>query len=272
MPIIVKFKTTRANEATIKYFLIQIPPGLIFLGGVIRPVSVQPIIFLTLLLKLGAFPFFIWPPHIFSGISFPIIFLLSTFQKIPPLLTLAFLNFPSTSVVIFTVLIGAIGGLFITNIKKILAFSSISHTGWLIAIAFFPKILGVYIFLYGGLLGTLLNQLTLAQIKRVSQVPKTLSTTSTFTLWVLIISLAGLPPLAGFSLKWLRLSILATQIGIILLPLRAIFAISLYFYLQIIISRAIFTNSPRLRPSPPPIFPLFFNIIFFPFFLLIAFN
>lgn len=272
MPIITQYKLTRLNEAALKYFLIQIPAGLLFLGGRLTMLERETLFFLALLIKLGAFPFFAWMPHIFSGISFSHIFLLSTLQKIPPLVTLASFNFFVSAVSLLTISVGAFGGLFLTNIKKMLAYSSISHTGWMLRISAYFYMWVSYLIFYSFLLFFLFKQLTSAQIKSISQVSTLASSGESMRFWVLILSLAGLPPLLGFTLKWISLGVLFHLWGLLILPVVVLFRLSLYFYAQIIISNTILINSPKSLSTLSPLFLIFLNVRITPLFFLILFN
>lgn len=253
LPILCGSKAPSANESALKYFLIQTIAGLIFLGGLFR--SITSVAIVALLLKLGAFPFYLWVPHIFCGLSFNQIILLSTIQKIPPFVALIHLNTPILiGVIIGSIFLGSIGGIFLANIKKILAYSSIRHTGWIISlISYFygwRRYLGIYTFISIILL-LFIHQ---SQLKSITQISTFSSPLLTLTLWVLIISLAGFPPLLGFSLKWIRLRILTPMWGRLLIFLVLRFSLRLFFYLNIFIKSTFLIN--KNKPSTKSIIPL----------------
>ena len=63
-------KDSLSNEATTKYFIIQVLSALLFLVSTTGcVVKIELGFTLSLLLKLGAFPFFMWVPQAYSGFS-----------------------------------------------------------------------------------------------------------------------------------------------------------------------------------------------------------
>nr|WIF20217.1 NADH dehydrogenase subunit 2 [Troglodytes musculus] len=233
LPLISKSHHPRAIEAATKYFLVQAAASTLVLFSsmtnawhtgqwditqLTNPTS-SLILTTALAMKLGLVPFHFWFPEVLQGSSLPVGLLLSTAMKFPPI-TLLYMTSPSlnpTLLVTMALLSTALGGwmgLNQTQTRKILAFSSISHLGWVaIIISYNPKLTLLNFYLYA--LMTAAVFLTLNSTKALNL--STLMTSWTKTpalnamLMLTLLSLAGLPPLTGFLPKWLIIQELTKQ-------------------------------------------------------------
>nr|WPF71067.1 NADH dehydrogenase subunit 2 [Ficedula hyperythra jugosae] len=256
LPLISKTHHPRAIEAATKYFLVQAAASALILFSSMTnawqtgqwditqltyPTSCL-ILTAAIAMKLGLAPFHFWFPEVLQGTSLITGLLLSTAMKFPPM-TLFFMTSQSlnpTLLTIMALLSAALGGwmgLNQTQTRKILAFSSISHLGWMaIVIVYCPKLALLNFYLYA--LMTTAVFLTLNSINTLNL--STLMTTWTktpalsATLMLTLLSLAGLPPLTGFLPKWLIIEELTKQ-GVA--PAATIIALlsllSLFFYLRL---------------------------------------
>nr|ANA77565.1 NADH dehydrogenase subunit 2 [Bleda syndactylus]ANA77566.1 NADH dehydrogenase subunit 2 [Bleda syndactylus]ANA77567.1 NADH dehydrogenase subunit 2 [Bleda syndactylus]ANA77568.1 NADH dehydrogenase subunit 2 [Bleda syndactylus] len=256
LPLISKSHHPRSIEAATKYFLTQAAASALLLfssmtnawhtgqwdiAQLTHPVSCL-ILTSAIAMKLGLVPFHFWFPEVLQGAPLTTGLLLSTVMKLPPI-ALLFMTSHSlnptvlTCMAILSTALGGWMGLNQTQIRKILAFSSISHLGWMaIIISYSPKLTLLNFYIY--LLMTTAAFLTLNTIKTL-KLP-TLMTTWTKTpplsamLFLTLLSLAGLPPLTGFLPKWLIIQELTKQsmapaaITISLLSL-----LGLFFYLRL---------------------------------------
>nr|AHG31079.1 NADH dehydrogenase subunit 2 [Pachycephala fulvotincta javana] len=233
LPMISKSHHPRAIEAATKYFLVQATASALVLFSsttnawytgqwditqLTHPTSCL-ILTMAISMKLGLVPFHFWFPEVLQGSSLITGLLLSTAMKFPPI-TLLFMTSQSlnptllTTMAIISTALGGWMGLNQTQIRKIMAFSSISHLGWMtIIIVYNPKLTMLNFYLY--VLMTTAVFLTFNSMK-VLKLP-TLMTAWTKTpslsaiLLLTLMSLAGLPPLTGFLPKWLIIQELTKQ-------------------------------------------------------------
>nr|ADW94698.1 NADH dehydrogenase subunit 2 [Zentrygon goldmani] len=256
IPLISKSHHPRAIEATIKYFLVQATASTLLLFSsmsnawatgqwditqLTHPTSCL-LLTIAIAMKLGLAPFHFWFPEVLQGSPMTTALLLSTVMKLPPT-TILFLTSHSlnptllTTLAIISTALGGWMGLNQTQIRKILAFSSISHMGWMtIVIIYNPNLTLMTFYLY--ILMTTTVFLTF-------NTTKTLKLTTVMTSWtkapmlnatlmLTLLSLAGLPPLTGFLPKWLIIQELTKQGMTMAATIMAILSLlGLFFYLRL---------------------------------------
>nr|ACO89572.1 NADH dehydrogenase subunit 2 [Eupsittula nana]ACO89573.1 NADH dehydrogenase subunit 2 [Eupsittula nana]ACO89574.1 NADH dehydrogenase subunit 2 [Eupsittula nana] len=268
IPLISKSHHPRAIEASTKYFLVQAAASalLLFSGMTnawytgqwdITQLSHPPSCLLltaAIAIKLGLTPFHFWFPEVLQGSSFTTALLLSTVMKLPPitilLITSHSLNLTLLTLMsIMSIALGGWMGLNQTQTRKIMAFSSISHIGWMtIIIIHNPKLTLLTFYIY--ILMTISIFLTMHTTNTLNLPTLMTSWTKTpmmsTTLMLTLLSLAGLPPLTGFLPKWLiiqeliKQELTTTATAISLLSL-----LSLFFYL-----RLTYCSTITLPPNP----------------------
>nr|AQX33211.1 dehydrogenase subunit 2 [Ducula pinon] len=256
IPLISKSHHPRAIEATIKYFLVQATASALLLFSstsnawatgqwditqLTHPTSCL-LLTTAIAMKLGLVPFHFWFPEVLQGSSMTTALLLSTVLKFPPI-TILFLTSHSlnpTLLAVMAIISAALGGwmgLNQTQIRKILAFSSISHMGWMtIIIIYNPNLTLLTFYLYTLMTATVF--LTLNTTKVLKLTTMMISWTKTpmlnATLMLALLSLAGLPPLTGFLPKWLIIQELTKQEMTLAATIMAMLSLlGLFFYLRL---------------------------------------
>ena len=257
------------NESAIKYFLIQVISGLLYLESIVSSLNLEWLLVIAILLKLGLAPFHFWVPHVFVGLAYPMLGVVSTLIKIPGLLLIQHRSNPLVWFsVLLSILVGRLGGVFLRNFKKILAYSRIRHGGWLLAIRANPLGWFYYLVIYRLVLFIFLDITNKIYIKGVAQTPK-LGRVEIQIRWVVLtLSLAGLPPLLGFSAKWLVLTGLVGVNGWVVIILAVLFSFSLFYYTQIFILALLTGAKPsKQKESFSSWIKIFISFILTPFIL-----
>nr|ABG56763.1 NADH dehydrogenase subunit 2 [Odorrana cf. chloronota FMNH 265934] len=255
LPLMTKTPHPRAIEAATKYFLTQAAASALMLfsclinalqtgeWGINSPANlmINPLS-IALMMKLGLAPLHFWLPEVLQGISLSTGLILSTWQKIPPMILLfqVSCNINLNLVVILSlasILIGGWGGIGQTQLRKIMAFSSIGHLGWIILILKFNPQLSLFSFtLYIIMTTAMFLSLIALSSTKMSQVSTswTKNPALTTTTMLILLSLAGLPPLTGFLPKMLIILELAKQNMVILATLAMLASLlALFFYLRL---------------------------------------
>nr|AAQ09178.1 NADH dehydrogenase subunit 2 [Phrynosoma solare]ABD49454.1 NADH dehydrogenase subunit 2 [Phrynosoma solare] len=262
IPMISKQHHPRATEAATKYFLTQAAASAMILfasttntwqtgtwdiTNMINPTA-NMLLTMALAMKLGLAPMHFWLPEVLQGSTIKTALIITTWQKLAPM-TLIFmtLNNLSTTALLtmamISALLGGWGGLNQTQTRKIMAYSSIAHLGWMAAITtIMPNILILNLMLYLLMTTSMFFVLILLNSKNIKDLAtsSTTSPTTTTIAMLTLLSLGGLPPLTGFMPKWLILEELTTQN---MTPTATILALSallsLFFYLRLSYSSTI---------------------------------
>nr|ABA41207.1 NADH dehydrogenase subunit 2 [Stenocercus puyango] len=269
VPIISKQHHPRATEAATKYFLTQAAASALILFSsmmnawqsgmwdITQPTNQTSSILLTvaIAMKLGLAPSHFWLPEVLQGTTMTTALIISTWQKLAPmtLMCLTMNNLSSTTLILMGTLstcLGGWGGINQTQTRKIMAYSSIAHLGWMATIStMMTNLMLLNLAIYMLMTTSMFTMLILTKSKTIQNMTTTwaLSPTLTVTALLTLLSLAGLPPLSGFMPKWLIINELINQNLIITTSVMTMSTLlSLFFYL-----RLTYTTSLTLAPSTP---------------------
>nr|ABB71117.1 NADH dehydrogenase subunit 2 [Leucopeza semperi]ADL62222.1 NADH dehydrogenase subunit 2 [Leucopeza semperi] len=256
LPLISKSHHPRAIEAATKYFLTQAAASTLVLFSsmtnawwtgqwditqLTHPAS-SLILTSAIAMKLGLVPFHFWFPEVLQGSPLTTGLLLSTIMKLPPI-TLLYMTSPSLNPTLLTILailstaLGGWMGLNQTQIRKILAFSSISHLGWMAVIIIYnPKLTLLNFYLYAMMTTTIFLTLNTIKVLKLSTLMTAWTKIPSLNAMLLLtlLSLAGLPPMTGFLPKWLIIQELTKQDMAPAATLISLLSLlSLFFYLRL---------------------------------------
>nr|BDQ43784.1 NADH dehydrogenase subunit 2 [Amynthas sp. CS029] len=264
IPILMSSKSNKETEGSIKYFLAQALGSALLLTSSIMmwsPYSILPsmmptILMASILLKLGSAPCHFWYPSVMSSISWISCTLLSSWQKLAPLAILVFFTSQMSKSIIplmagLNALLGGIMGMNQTQLRTIMAYSSIGHLGWMMSFMLLdkPMMSMMYFTIYCSLivpLFLLFNMMNLMTLKQLSKVTTT-SMATQLAISIMLISLAGLPPLTGFMPKMLAIMMLITYSTPLVTILILGSLMNLFFYLNIIINMMMLNQDTNLN-------------------------
>jgi len=278
-------RVLQSNEAALKYVILGAVSSGIFLYGLsliygltgttqlgqmatVLSTSTTPdlmivlaIIFMVvgLAFKVGAVPMHMWVPDVYEGAPTPITAFLSVGSKAAAfaILLRIFLEAMTplaeiwTDIVILiavaTMALGSFVALVQTNIKRMLAYSSIAHAGFALlgfiagsesGIASVMLYLLIYTFMNFGLFAVVI--LMQKEGAGRDQIDSYTGLATVHPRWALLtliflFSLAGIPPTAGFFAKFYILLALIEQ-GYVILAVIAVLlsAVAAYFYIRIV--------------------------------------
>jgi NADH-quinone oxidoreductase subunit N len=224
-----------------------------FYGGIL-------LLLVGLAFKISAVPFHFWGPDVYEGSPTPITALMATVVKIGAFA--AFFRifafcFPSVQgswllvlqvMTVLTLIVPNVTAVYQSNVKRMLAYSSVGHVGYLL-LAFIAGMEAssgpVYFYLVSYAVGSLLSFSILIILERGGESLQIESFNGLFKrspllavgMTMALLSLAGIPPLAGFFGKYMAFA-LAIQNGYIGLVILAVVTslIGVYYYFRVIIA------------------------------------
>jgi NADH-quinone oxidoreductase subunit N len=225
--------------------------------------------------KISAVPFHMWTPDVYEGAPTPVT---AFFAAAPKLAAMAltvrtlFAAFPSvtpewqqivTFLAIASMALGSFAAIGQRNIKRLMAYSSIGHMGYALvglAAGTAEGVQGVIVYLAIYLAMTLGTFACILAMRRKGHMVEDidqlsgLSSTSpmmAFLLAMLLFSLAGIPPLAGFFAKF-YVFLAAIHAGLYALAVTGVLlsVVGAYYYLRIV--KIVYFDAPAERFEPMP--------------------
>nr|YP_001023764.1 NADH dehydrogenase subunit 2 [Phacochoerus africanus]ABD49694.1 NADH dehydrogenase subunit 2 [Phacochoerus africanus] len=273
-PVLMKNFNPRAMEAATKYFLTQATASMMLMMAIIinllysgqwtitkmfNPTAMM-IMTMALAMKLGLSPFHFWVPEVTQGISLQAGLLLLTWQKLAPLSVLCQISQSINpnlmlTMAMLSILVGGWGGLNQTQLRKIMAYSSIAHMGWMTAVLPYNTTMTIlnlliYITMTLAMFMLLIHNSTTTILSLSHTWNKTPIITS--LMMMTLLSMGGLPPLSGFMPKWMIIQEMTKNESIIMPTLMAMTALlNLYFYMRLAYSSSLTmfpsTNNMKMK-------------------------
>ena len=208
--------------------------------------------------KVSAVPFHMWTPDVYEGSPTPITAFFSASPKIAAMalfvrtmiVPFAHAELQWSQIVVFisilSMVLGAVAAIGQTNIKRLMAYSSIGHMGYaLIGLAAGTQagVQGVLIYLAIYLFTNVGIFVCILAMRRGDKMVENISDLAglaqtrprlAFAFSMLMVSLAGIPPLAGFWAKW-YVFLAAIQAGLYPLAVIGVIAsvVGAYYYFRI---------------------------------------
>nr|YP_010954745.1 NADH dehydrogenase subunit 2 [Dorcus tityus]WMW30130.1 NADH dehydrogenase subunit 2 [Dorcus tityus] len=254
IPLISTSKNMYSSESALKYFISQALASTILLMSIIifssqaltlMESSMQSELMFdtSLLLKMGAAPLHFWFPEVMEGLNWLNSMILLTWQKIAPMMLLSYSSKPLillTTVVISCMLVSGIMGQNHLSLRKIMAYSSINHIGWMIAATLFFEIIWmIYFVIYSIITLNIIIMFKKLNLFFMKQLMLSMNYQPMLKIFFILnfLSLGGLPPFLGFFPKWLTIQVMINEnfISLALIMIVATLA-TLYFYMQMTFS------------------------------------
>ncbi len=232
-------------------------------------------LFVGFCFKISAVPFHMWTPDVYEGAPTPVTAFFAAAPKVAAIAVFvraAMAAFPGIGhewqqIVVFvsiaSMALGAFAAIGQRNIKRLMAYSSIGHMGYALvglAAGTSEGVQGVLIYMAIYVAMTLGTFAVILSMRRDGQWIETISDlaglsrtqpTMAFFLGVLLFSLAGIPPLAGFFAKF-YVFLAAIKAGLYLLAVIGVLTsvIGAYYYLAIV--KTMYFDEPAKRFEPMP--------------------
>nr|ALO76274.1 NADH deshydrogenase subunit 2 [Leucocelis sp. LEU01] len=261
IPLMSSTKNMMTSEATLKYFITQAMASTMLLFAIIMSsmyfsynlnfnMYFSLIFNTSLMTKMGAAPFHFWFPEVMEGLNWLNSLIMLTWQKIAPMILIMYSNMATTYfiiIIIMSMMISGIMGMNQTSLRKILAYSSINHIGWMMsAIMLSPTIWTYYFLIYCIITTNIILIFYSLNIFYVNQLYISLNQNpmTKFFFMMNFLSLGGLPPFLGFMPKWLLInSLIQTKFYFLTFLMTVMTLITLYFYMRITFATILLSKS-----------------------------
>nr|YP_008593288.1 NADH dehydrogenase subunit 2 [Nipponoluciola cruciata]BAN82541.1 NADH dehydrogenase subunit 2 [Nipponoluciola cruciata]BDE56946.1 NADH dehydrogenase subunit 2 [Nipponoluciola cruciata] len=247
---IIQNKNMLSSESSIKYFITQALASTIILMSIIIMMwkynfhssmnnsSILMVMNSGLLLKMGMAPLHFWFPEVLEGLNWNNCMLMLTWQKITPMILLMynteFTLFYST-IIISGMIISSIMSMNQISIRKLMAFSSINHMGWMMAGMITEKTVWMLYFTIYSLI-TVNIAFMMKNIYYLNQLFPKLNTSPSMKMFFMLnfLSLSGIPPFLGFLPKWMVIQTMVEKNMFTLSIIMIVFTlIMIYVYMRI---------------------------------------
>nr|YP_009440575.1 NADH dehydrogenase subunit 2 [Erpobdella japonica]ATG87475.1 NADH dehydrogenase subunit 2 [Erpobdella japonica] len=251
IPIMMSTKNNLECEASIKYFINQAFASciMIIMSFMLCKMSMfyfaaMPLLVVSMMLKLGSSPCYMWFPSVMKALPWIQSMVLATWQKIAPMMILLFnikpLYFMMMIISMMNIFIGGCTSHKQVNIQSLLAYSSIAHMGWMFSVLTqaISMVSIIYFIIYLMILLPVfimmmsINMKNLKMLMTLHMMPVNIQ----LSLMLMLLSLAGLPPLSGFLPKLMILFTMSDYSLTITLMMVIFSFMSLYFYLNLAFS------------------------------------
>ncbi|WP_171175989.1 NADH-quinone oxidoreductase subunit N [Ruegeria sp. HKCCD8929] len=225
-----------------------------------------------LVFKIGAVPFHMWVPDIYEGAPTPITAFMSVGPKaagfavilrvfLNPLVAVSEVGLVVAVIAVVTIALGSFVALVQDNIKRLLAYSSIAHSGFALlgivaggpdGIASVMLYLLIYTFMNIGIFAAIVvmrsERVQGEAIEDFSGLARSHRALGLLML-LFLFALAGIPPTAGFFAKFYILVALIDQ-GMVAIPVIAVLlsVVAAYFYIRIVM--VIYMREPVAGTAP----------------------
>lgn len=225
--------------------------------------------------KISAVPFHMWTPDVYEGAPTPIAAFFAAAPKVAAMamfIRAVISGFPGATaewqqIIVFisiaSMVLGAFAAIGQTNIKRLMAYSSIGHMGFALvglAAGSASGVKGVIIYMTIYMAMTLGTFACILAMRRDDQPVETIddlaglartNKTMAVLFAALLFSLAGIPPLAGFFAKF-YVFLAAIEAGLFALAVIGVLAsvVGAYYYLRII--KIMFFDEPTASFDPMP--------------------
>ncbi len=232
--------------------------------------------------KMSTVPFHMWTPDVYEGAPTPVTAFFASAAKIAAIaitIRIVMTAFPAISgqwqqiiafLSIASMLLGGFAAIGQTNIKRLMAYSSIGHMGFaLVGLAAGTQegVQGVLIYMaiylvmtlgtFAAILSMTINGQAVEKISDLSGLSKT-NPTMAFFLMMMMFSLAGIPPLAGFFAKF-YVFLAAIKVGLTGLSIIGMLAstVAAFYYIRIVKVMYFDAPGPAFDKAPLMIRALF---------------
>nr|YP_009559295.1 NADH dehydrogenase subunit 2 [Euphausia superba]AOW68997.1 NADH dehydrogenase subunit 2 [Euphausia superba]BAD16760.1 NADH dehydrogenase subunit 2 [Euphausia superba] len=255
IPLIFMKDNQYSSEAALKYFLIQaLGSTVLLISAVMIMMKMQVFsapLSAALLLKAGSAPFHFWFPPTLEGMMWPQALVLMTIQKITPMSLLSYYIEDQMMLIsvaaMMSAVVGALGGLNQTLLRKLLGYSSINHMAWMMSALLMSESMWLlYFAVYSVMSFSVVMLFHFTQTFHFNHLLNHIPPGSAvkMVMFMSLLSLGGLPPFTGFVPKWIVIQQLCWSSNFLMLTiLLGSSLFTLFYYLRVTLSSLVLSSA-----------------------------
>nr|UPI55286.1 NADH dehydrogenase subunit 2 [Mezira sp.] len=243
---ILKMNNKESSNNMMIYFLSQSMGSMLFLYTLLatwltpsnHEQLMMSMIMVSMMIKLGMPPAHTWMIMMLNNMDWMNCLLLMTVQKLAPMTVMySMTNMVNETFIIVTIatIIGTIGGINQTSLRKMMGYSSISHTGWMVMLTTHNTLWMSYFTIYTMIVFMICFMLNNESIFFLNQL-NMMKLNNKISFSINMISMSGLPPMMGFVPKWIAIQYLInSNMTVIAFIMVMTSLLSLYFYMTMVL-------------------------------------
>nr|QOX09877.1 NADH dehydrogenase subunit 2 [Limassolla sp. XZ-2020] len=216
IPLMVSKKIISA-ESSIKYFIVQsVSSSLLMLGMLIMIMkggyNYDYMVKSSLLMKMGVAPFHNWILTVIEGLNPLMMLIMLTINKLAPITILSYMMNSMIMLICLNMIIASTMSINQNSIKKLLTYSSIFNLALILMIIKMNLMWLLYLLVYSILLfmmTVLMKNLKIMYINQIIIVDNKML--NKMLIWTIMLSMGGMPPLVGFSIKYMVLQFMVSM-------------------------------------------------------------
>nr|UEK75916.1 NADH dehydrogenase subunit 2 [Meranoplus bicolor] len=229
------------------YFMIQMLASMLLIFSIILNNTIfnnyilNLILIISMMIKISIPPFHLWLPIISKSLTWSLLIILLTIQKIIPfyILSMVHINmFIFISIMTLCSILPPMSMMNLTNFKMLLSYSSINQSGWMIFLIKNKMLIWLSYFLFYSLI--LMSLIFLIYTFKITFNSNNIYDNKNFNMMFIffMFSMAGLPPFSFFFMKWYSIFLFINSMNMITIMIMLMLSslIMLYIYTNMMIS------------------------------------
>nr|UGN61355.1 NADH dehydrogenase subunit 2 [Typhlocybinae gen. 1 sp. 1 BY-2021a] len=225
-------KLVISSESSMKYFIVQSISSLMLMLSMLIMVmkgdyNYNYVFAASLLMKMGVAPFHNWVLTVLEGLDHYMVIIMLTINKITPLTLMMYTKNNLMLIICLTMIIGSMMSLNQNSIKKLIGYSSIFNMGLVLSILNINLMWIMFMTLYSILIFMIIKTTLMMKTSFINQMIFSDKVVNKLSIWMILLSMGGLPPMMGFTLKYITISYM--------IEMKFIFMITLMVMLSLIV-------------------------------------
>uniref|UniRef100_UPI0030030649 NADH dehydrogenase subunit 2 n=1 Tax=Thailocyba longilobula TaxID=3019674 RepID=UPI0030030649 len=197
-----------SSESAMKYFIVQSISSAMLMMAMLTMImkgdyNYSYMLTTSLLIKTGVAPFHNWVLTVIEGLDLWLMLVTLTLNKIAPLTLISYSTKSMVIIILITMMAGSIMGINQNSLKKLIGYSSIFNMGLILTVIKSNLTWIYYLMIYSMMLMLITTVLMKTKMMFVNQTIFLGSMSNKISIWLNLLSMGGMPPLMGFSIKFM---------------------------------------------------------------------